>query len=491
MVGSKAREIGNGGGTVEEVLVSNRFGSLEEEGDKEELGDDVGRVDKNKENENTMNLNSEVLSRVHGKAIMFGATKEAKSFAGTEKQGNQPITRGEIELSVNGKRLRIERESVGRPGGAFAGDGEFDENEKHLDQASERRNNQAQLALPEIPHLDEVEACRGRLGEELKGMEFRRSIRYLVKKFSTNILAVFETHAGGAAAGRICQGLGFENSFRVDACGKSGGLWLLWRSEIGELEVVKSSDQFIYARVGNETEAINLIVVYAAPTPIHRRGLWAELGEVIHNAVGPVFIGGDFNTIVRLDERSGGNGRLSEDSLAFGDWINDLSLIDMGFSGNQFTWKRGKTESTFVAKRLDRILCCPQARLKWQEARVSHLPFLASDHAPLYLQITPETQGNACRRPFRFEAAWLKHSEFQDMLTASWDREIGTREPLERLGVKLRKWNKEVFGSVQKRKEMLVVEIKEIQTRIEQSQTDELLVKEGELLKEFEIVLEQ
>ena len=77
--------------------------------------------------------------------------------------------------------------------------------------------------------------------------QFRRSIRYLVKKFSTDILVVFETHAGGAAAGRICQGLGFENSFRVDVCGQSGGLWLLWRSEIGELGVAKSSDQFIYA----------------------------------------------------------------------------------------------------------------------------------------------------------------------------------------------------------------------------------------------------
>lgn len=65
--------------------------------------------------------------------------------------------------------------------------------------------------------------------------QFRRSIRYLVKKFSTYILAVFETHAGGAAADRICKGLCFENSFRVDACGQSGGLWLLWRSEIGLL----------------------------------------------------------------------------------------------------------------------------------------------------------------------------------------------------------------------------------------------------------------
>ena len=41
-----------------------------------------------------------------------------------------------------------------------------------------------------------------------------------MKKFSTDILAVFETHAGGEAASRICRGLGFENSFRVDACGQ-------------------------------------------------------------------------------------------------------------------------------------------------------------------------------------------------------------------------------------------------------------------------------
>lgn len=85
MVGSKVREIGNGGGTVEEVLVLNRFGSLEEEGDKEEFGDDVGRVDENKENENIVNLNSEVLSRVYGKVIMFGVIKEVKLFVGTEK----------------------------------------------------------------------------------------------------------------------------------------------------------------------------------------------------------------------------------------------------------------------------------------------------------------------------------------------------------------------------------------------------------------------
>lgn len=113
---------------------------------------------------------------------------------------------------------------------------------------------------------------------------------------------------------------------------------------------------------------------------------------------------------MRLDKRSGGNGRLSADSLAFGQWMNDLSLIDMGFRGNAFTWKRGRVESNFVAKRLDRVMCCAQARLKWQEATLTHLPFLSSDHAPLYLQLSQVSSGDPRRRPFRFEAAWLTHA---------------------------------------------------------------------------------
>ena len=56
------------------------------------------------------------------------------------------------------------------------------------------------------------------------------------------MLAVFETHAGGNRAQQICQGLGFNHTFQVDATEQSGGLWLLWRSEAGEVEVVSSSD---------------------------------------------------------------------------------------------------------------------------------------------------------------------------------------------------------------------------------------------------------
>lgn len=70
---------------------------------------------------------------------------------------------------------------------------------------------------------------------------FRRSIRYMIKKQSVDILVLFETHASGDRANQICQKLGFENYFRVDATGQSGGLWLLWRTSVGQVVVQGSS----------------------------------------------------------------------------------------------------------------------------------------------------------------------------------------------------------------------------------------------------------
>lgn len=320
---------------------------------------------------------------------------------------------------------------------------------------------------------------------------FRRSIRYILKKFSTGVLAIFETHAGGENARKICQGLGLDNSHRVDAMGQSGGLWLLWRSEVGSVTILNSSDQYIHAMVVKDEESLHLIVVYAAPSVSRRSGLWGELTTIIQGISDPLVIGGDFNTIIRADERTGGNGQLSTDSIAFGNWINDLALIDMGFRGSTFTWHRGKTVNTFIAKRLDRVLCNAQTRLKWQEATISHLPFFSSDHAPLYLQLEPVVRGDPRRRPFRFEAAWLSHPSFKELVSTSWKETISTPNALKELKRKLVKWNKDVFGDVQKRKDSLMEKIKGVQDRLDTLPTDTLLVEEEELIKEFELVLQQ
>lgn len=146
--------------------------------------------------------------------------------------------------------------------------------------------------------------------------------------------------------------------------------------------------------------------------------------------------------------------------------------------------------NTYVAKRLDRVLCSPHSRLKWQEVTVTHLPFMASDHTPLYVQLCPPINGNPHRRPFRFEAAWLKHNGFKELLLNSWNREMTTTATLKGLQVELVKWNREVFGDIQKRKDNLLHDIKKVQDQLDLNQSDALLQEEAVLLKELDVVLE-
>lgn len=54
------------------------------------------------------------------------------------------------------------------------------------------------------------------------------------------------------------------------------------------------------------------------------------------------------------------------------------NLIDLGFNGDPFTWARGATR-----KRLDRVVCNLDWRLRFNETVIYHLPKLKSDHSPL------------------------------------------------------------------------------------------------------------
>ncbi|KAL8161182.1 hypothetical protein V2J09_012671 [Rumex salicifolius] len=316
-------------------------------------------------------------------------------------------------------------------------------------------------------------------------------MRYLLRKFDTDIVALFETHAAGERAADICRKVGLENSYRVDAQGQSGGVWLLWRKEVGNVTILNSTFQFIHARVESDGEVTHIFAVYAAPSAQRRSMLWTELKDIVNGISDPVFLGGDFNSIVRVDERSEGNGRLSPDSMEFGNWINELSLVDMGFRGNKFTWTRGRSSATYIAKRLDRVLCNPQARVRWQEATVSHLPPLSSDHVPLHLVMMPKNGGNPARRPFRIEAAWLAHPSFKEILSASWDPNISTPAALNVLKYKLKKRNKEVFGNIFARKERLISEIMDIRSLQEVAVTDTLLAEEERVVAELDLVLNQ
>lgn len=133
--------------------------------------------------------------------------------------------------------------------------------------------------------------------------------------------------------------IGFSNVERVDARGFAWGIWLFWRNDMVEVELLATHNQAINALIRRRSEIDWLFTgLYASPNPNSREELWEYIEGVsrAHNL--PWLVAGDMNEVRGSSEKSGGASTSQRRCNRFNKWINDCNLIDMGFSGPKYTW---------------------------------------------------------------------------------------------------------------------------------------------------------
>ncbi|GMJ06883.1 hypothetical protein HRI_004357500 [Hibiscus trionum] len=178
-----------------------------------------------------------------------------------------------------------------------------------------------------------------------------------------------EPRISGPKADDFIRRSGFTSSFRVEATGFSGGIWVLWK-DIVQVDIIVVSDQFIHAICADISgnNRFHITFVYASPTRCIRQGIWAQLQALEPPDLSPWVLGGDFNVIGNPSERSGGSQARSGVCTRFTDFLFDTGLLDMGFHGPMFTWRRGN-----LAQRLDRCLCSSNWYSYFPSSEVYHL----------------------------------------------------------------------------------------------------------------------
>ncbi|KAL8171308.1 hypothetical protein V2J09_023112 [Rumex salicifolius] len=322
---------------------------------------------------------------------------------------------------------------------------------------------------------------------------FTRTIKYISRHYSMDLLALMETKTSGSYANEVCQKLKVRlpNSVRVEAQGFKRGLWLLWDGNVVDTQVLTQSHHFIRVAAKKGNMHVEYICTYGPPTVHRRRRFWLDLRNDINLVSGPLFIIGDFNCILSSTERIEGSGGLHPDSAEFQSFIDDLALVDMGFSGQNTTWSRGDSTLFFVAKRLDRALVNIEACLKCPSATVRHLPKFASDHTPLLLNLDPSTSQNRHRRPFTFEGAWLLHPDFRAFLFGAWNGENEVVEALSRLKPKLVRWNKMIFRNIDEKKKELLEKLDNMQRQLSRAPSQTLILADASIQKDFDRVLQE
>ena len=125
-------------------------------------------------------------------------------------------------------------------------------------------------------------------------------------------------------------------------------------------------------------------------------------------------------------------------------------------------------------------------RLAFPKATIQHLGAINSDHCPILLDTQPAD--HYLPRPFRFEAAWTRDTKCFGIIDEAWKEEVAGSDLLKlctkqlNTQMALKKWNKEVFGHCQRRIDVLLTKIQEIQ---KEDGTEENCRKEAHLQAEL------
>jgi exonuclease III len=295
--------------------------------------------------------------------------------------------------------------------------------------------------------------CRG-LGNPTAVRELCR----LCKVKKPNLVFLMETKLRQQKMEKIRIKIGFRNMFVVDCVGRSGGLALFWKDEVG-LEIQNYSRRHINAIVRSQRRSgcWKLTGFYGHPESHRRHEAWALLRHLVVMEPRPWVCIGDFNEITDRSEKKGGNERARGQMEAFRNTLSFCDLSDLGARGQKFTWNNGQEGEYFIQARLDRVVANTEWCILFPAVVINTEAIISSDHAPLLLNLNEFGHSGRSRYKFRYEAQWAKERGCKDVIKKVWrekfnygDKWKNMKGKLDSCSRGLQNWRKKEMGVAEK-----------------------------------------
>lgn len=128
--------------------------------------------------------------------------------------------------------------------------------------------------------------------------------------------------------------LGYHDYLAIDMVGCSGGLSLMWKSEV-DLSICSYSTSHIDALIVKDRRGRRkwqLTGVYRQPNIVKRHETWNLLKSLRRDGTHAWLVFGDFNEILSKEEEYGGRARPRKQMMEFKDAINEGQFIDLGYA---------------------------------------------------------------------------------------------------------------------------------------------------------------
>ncbi|XP_013624410.1 PREDICTED: uncharacterized protein LOC106330501 [Brassica oleracea var. oleracea] len=253
--------------------------------------------------------------------------------------------------------------------------------------------------------------CRG-----LKGSLTVRRLKGIKATFSPDVLFLIETKNSDDTIRDVCSQLGYDCVRCVSPRGIGGGLALLWNKDI-DIVINAMDERMFDCVINNKNGIMYFTCVYGHPIRALRHHFWEKLQRIATTRKGPWLLCGDFNEILKPEEKIGGPPREPWSMMDFNLMTKVCRLQDLPFSGNNMTWA-GNRKGHKVQSWLDRGFGNDEFRALYPASRVIYLEMIESDHRPAIIQIRKTTDFG--KKSFCFDNRLTEREGFKEVIIDGW-----------------------------------------------------------------------
>lgn len=322
----------------------------------------------------------------------------------------------------------------------------------------------------------------------------QNGIVHLIHSQNVDVCGILETKCNRSMVRRFVEnklnGWSFDDNFDTIAGGR---ILLVWNPLKVEVNVVQKHPQSIHCIVKCKISSISFrsSIVYAHNTLVQRRLLWADLENFSGQFSAPWIVLGDFNNVLKYNERCNGRDVTPYEIRDFEDCCNALGLSDMQSAGCFFTWSNNR-----VLCKLDRALVNNQWLMLGTHSLANFLPAgCISDHSPCIASLF--LQDFSSRKPFKFFNLWSDHCDFLQTVIDGWDPYIfGTAQfvlvkQLKGLQRHLKRLNERHFSHISERTKRAKHLLTEAEIRIQADPSNPVLLNDIIPLRKNALILGQ
>lgn len=159
-----------------------------------------------------------------------------------------------------------------------------------------------------------------------------------------------------------------------------GGLALAWRSEM-DIDCLQSNvhhiSWLVYSNPPHQPWILSS--VHGPSYWLNKSSFWFELSNLGEKFAGPWLVLGDLNAISSQSDKLDGKPYSFSSQVPFISFIHSNGLIDLGYSGNPFTWTNKRQGKANIRELLDQCLSNREWLSLFSNATMSHLPASSSD----------------------------------------------------------------------------------------------------------------